>query len=174
MKFYFKVFSKKNRTMNTDISVMINEQRFNFRVSAIIINEGKILVMHDGKSPYGYLPGGRVQIGEDAETALIREMQEELHVKPKIIRPLWLNQSFFTEDASSTRFHEICIYYLVDIKETDILCRGEEFTCKEKTDLNYFKWIDFKTLQDEYFYPVFLQSKIFTPPDSLTLITERE
>ena len=81
----------------------------------------KILAMHDERSPYFYLPGGRVQMGETAEHAVVREVEEELNITPKIIRPLWLNQSFFTEDVDKLNYHEICIYYLMDISETGLL-----------------------------------------------------
>ena len=36
----------------------------------------------------------KIAIGETAEHAVIREVQEELDVTPKIVRPLWLNQAF--------------------------------------------------------------------------------
>ena len=41
-----------------DISFKNGNEKFNYRVCAIIINEGKILAMKDGNSPYYYLPGG--------------------------------------------------------------------------------------------------------------------
>ena len=78
-----------------DITYVSNRKKFNYRVCAIIISNNKILAMHDERSPYFYLPGGRVQMGETAEHAVVREVEEELDITPKIIRPLWLNQSFF-------------------------------------------------------------------------------
>ena len=42
-----------------DISFKIGNEKFNYRVCAMIISDGKILAMHDERSPYYYLPGGR-------------------------------------------------------------------------------------------------------------------
>ena len=92
-----------------DISFTSGNDKFNYRVCAMIISGEKILAMRDDRSPYYYLPGGRVAIGETAEKAVIREVQEELSITPKIIRPLWLNQAFFTEDVDNLHYHELCI-----------------------------------------------------------------
>ena len=52
-----------------DISFKVNNEKFNYRVCAMIISDNKILAMHDERSPYFYLPGGRVELGETAEHA---------------------------------------------------------------------------------------------------------
>ena len=65
-----------------DISFQCENEKFNYRVCAMIISEDKILAMHDERSPYFYLPGGRVTMRETAEHAVIREVQEELGVTP--------------------------------------------------------------------------------------------
>lgn len=77
--------------------------------------------MHDERSPYYYLPGGRVKLGERAEDVLLREVKEELGVAARITRSLWLNQSFFKKDVDGLQYHEICIYFLMDISDTDLL-----------------------------------------------------
>jgi len=157
-----------------DISFRSDNEKFNYRVCAMIISEGKILAMHDDRSPYFYLPGGRVAIGETAEDAVIREVREELGVSAKIDRPLWLNQAFFTEDVDNLRYHELCIYFLMDISETDLLSRGDKFTTQEGNRTHTFQWLEFDSLKDEYFYPNFLKKDIYNLPDVFTIRTEIE
>lgn len=130
--------------------------------------------MHDERSPYYYLPGGRVKMNESAEHAVIREVQEELNITPKIIRPLWLNQAFFTEDVDGQNYHELCVYFLMDISDTDIFSKGKRFTLQERHHTHDFEWLEFERLKTEYFYPLFLKNEIFNLPDEFTIRMERE
>ena len=157
-----------------DISVRFGNEKFNYRVCAMIISDGKILAMHDERSPYYYLPGGRVGVGETAENAVVREVREELGITAGIVRPLWLNQAFFTEDVDQMHYHELCIYFLMDISGTDLLERGEKFTFKEGSKTHSFEWLEFERLKDEYFYPLFLKKDIFNLPEGFTIRTETE
>ena len=157
-----------------DISYKTESGKFNYRVCAVIISDGKILAMHDERSPYFYLPGGRVKMGETAEDAVIREVREELGIIAKIARPLWLNQAFFTEDVDHLRYHELCIYFLMDISETDLLERGNVFTVNEGKKTHIFEWLDFDQLKEEYFYPSFLKKEIFNLLNEFTIRTEIE
>ena len=113
-------------------------------------------------------------MGETAEQAVIREVQEELHVTLKITRPLWLNQAFFTEDVDGVRYHELCIYFLMDITDTDLQEKGNSFTLTEGKHIHTFEWLEFDRLKDEYFYPIFLKKEIFNLPDAFTICTESE
>ena len=157
-----------------DISFRLEDRRFNYRVSAMLLSGTRILAMHDERSPYFYLPGGRVRLGETAEQAVVREIEEALGVTLKIARPLWLNQAFFTEDVDGLRYHELCLYFLTDISDTDLTQRGPVFTLTEGTHTHTFEWLAFDRLKDAYFYPIFLKKEIYNLPNALTVRAEFE
>lgn len=158
----------------SDVSYVVGSNKFNYRVCGIMIHDGKILAMHDERSPYYYLPGGRVKMGEAAECAIVREVEEELGITPRIIRPLWLNQGFFTEDVDKLNYHELCIYFLLNVSDTGLLEKGEKFTLHERHHTHEFEWLPFERLEKEYFYPVFLKTEIANLPENFTLRTEFE
>ena len=155
-----------------DLTFRLPDGTFNFRVAAVMVNDGKLLIMQDTASPYWYLPGGRVHLQEQAENALLRELQEELGITGKIQRPLWLVQNFYQEDVNREHYHELGLYVLVDVADTDLLSRGETFTTTEDAQINTFRWVDFAELEHMYLYPLFIKKEIFHLPDSLQLITE--
>ena len=157
-----------------DITFDTEEGRFNYRVSAVLLDGERILAMHDERSPYFYLPGGRVRMGERAEDAVLREVREELGIETRILRPLWLSQSFFTEDVARADYHELCLYFLLDVSGTDLLARGDRFRGPERRHVHDFAWLPFQRLKDEYFYPLFLKTDIYHLPEGLTLRTDRE
>lgn len=157
-----------------DISFVSEQDKFKYRVCAMFISDGKVLAMRDERSPFYYLPGGKVQMGETAEQAVIREVEEELGFTAGIVRPLWLNQAFFTEDVDELHYHEICLYFLMDTAETGLLEKGERFTLKERHHTHDFAWLPFDRLKEEYFYPIFLKEAIYHLPEHLTLRAEYE
>lgn len=154
-----------------DLSFTFDNRKFNYRVCAIIISNGKILAMKDEHISHYYLPGGRVQFGETAEQALIREIKEELGVAINIIRPLWLAQAFF--NVNEKDYHEMCLYFLVNIASADLLGRGEKFTIEENKTTHTFEWMKFDKMKDECIYPLFIKTEVFNLPESLKLITEK-
>ena len=157
-----------------DISYREGGGKFNYRVCAVMVHEGELLAMRDERSPYYYLPGGRVKLGETAEDAVLRELREELGISAAIRRPLWLNQGFFTEDVDQLRYHELCLYFLMDFAGTDLLARGQSFRRDEGVHSHQFTWLPFESLSDAYFYPIFLKKEIFHLPEAFALRTEVE
>lgn len=70
------------------------EKEIKIKVRAIILHEGKLLVVqHPGyEAKLAALPGGKLEWGEDVKECLTREMIEELGVKPEIGRLLYINK----------------------------------------------------------------------------------
>ena len=147
---------------------------FNYRVCAVILYEDALLATKNVRTPYFFLPGGRVQLHEDAESAIRRELMEELDLCPTALRPLWLNQGFFTEDVTQEKFHELCLYYLVDISGTDLPSRGNAFLRTEGDQAYLYQWIPLSQLKDTYLYPLFIKEKIHDLPEHLTILAEYE
>lgn len=150
-------------TLNTDMG------KFNHRVAGVIIHENKLLFQ---KSDTYYLPGGRVHFGESTEDAIRREIKEELKFEIKNFRPLWVNEVFFVD--SGTRFHEIAMYYLIDITDCDFNFFDEEFTLSEENRTNTFRWLSIDDLKNHPVYPIFLRDEVKCINDSLKLIITDE
>lgn len=56
------------------------------RATSVVLNENKILMIHrfNHGEEYYVLPGGGVEKGENTETAVIRELQEETSIEAKL------------------------------------------------------------------------------------------
>ncbi|MBR1763707.1 MAG: NUDIX domain-containing protein [Eubacterium sp.] len=156
-----------------DLTFKTESGIFNYRVCAVIKHNSKLLAMKNNLSPYYYLPGGRVNLHESAENAIIRELKEELGIKGNVVRPLWLAQQFFVEDVSKEKFHELCIYYLVDVSDTYLINKNC-FAGLETNQNEFFEWLDICSLNEQYLYPLFIKEKINDIPENLEILTEYE
>lgn len=151
-----------------DISFKSSEGVFNYRAAAIIIHNGRILVMQDEGIPHDYLPGGRVHLGEPAEAALVREVREELDIDLPLHRLVFIAESFFT--LMGTRYHEMALYHLMEAPP-ELLARGDSFTRVEGDEVHHFRWVKFEELRDLSFFPIFLKERIFSLPTSPEFIS---
>lgn len=151
-----------------DISFKTAGGAFNYRAAAIIVHDGRILVLQDEGIPHDYLPGGRVHLGETAEAALARELREELDIPLTPHRLVFMAESFFT--LMGTRYHEMCLYHLVKASP-ELLARGESFTRVEGDEVHHFRWVKFEELRGMSFFPIFLKERIFTLPDAPEFIS---
>ena len=158
-----------------DLTFRTPEGNLNVRACAVIVDGGRILAMHDDRSPYYYLPGGRVQLHEAAESAVLREVREELECGARIVRPLWVHQSFFVEDVDGERYHEICFYFLVRLDDGRVAAHTGPFTLWEEGKKRHvFEWLPMETVKDRYFYPLFLKERLPALPATTELLTTVE
>lgn len=62
-----------------------NDLEKHFTTSALIIDEGKVLLIYHKKLGVWLYPGGHIESNETPDQALIREVQEEIGLQVKII-----------------------------------------------------------------------------------------
>lgn len=92
-----------------DVSFIMSDYKFNYRVATIIRNDYKIL-LHKNKNDIFYaIPGGRVKIGEDSIKTLKREFLEEIGAKIKVDRMIGVVENFFT--YNNKEYHELMLIY---------------------------------------------------------------
>lgn len=95
------------------ISFPIEGQRFNYRVAAIIVVDGHVLLCREDDDDYTMLPGGRVELGEPSRFSLEREIGEELALPASIGPLLATSESFYRREGED--FHELGFFYIVDL-----------------------------------------------------------
>lgn len=154
-----------------DISFNTTEGRFNYRVAGLIVKDNKLLIMQDKGQPYFYVPGGRIKMNEKSEDAVKREIQEELGVEVNVDRMLWINENFFKEETSEEQFHEVCFFYLVELKENEDL-KGNEFVVDEEGKIHTYYWKTLDEIKYINLYPLFLRERIVDLPLHINHIVE--
>ncbi|WP_144696680.1 NUDIX hydrolase [Fictibacillus phosphorivorans] len=135
----------------------VEHQVFNYRVAGVLIREGRVL-LHRAKAETNWsLPGGRVKLGEDAQTSLKREMKEELDLNVKVNGFLWTVENFFT--YAEKEIHEVGLYFKITAKNPLPFHNGEEFTVLE-ADRLVFKWVPLENLNEYVLYPQVVKEKL--------------
>lgn len=100
------------------ITIKEDGMRFGARAGAIIYNEDKTKILLENQENGRYMfPGGRIDVHEDSETAIVRELKEELNLETDL-KLKYIVEMFL--DSSKTKYHEIGFYYLSTIKENEV------------------------------------------------------
>lgn len=140
-----------------DIKIDSAEGKFKFRVCGILEHNNKYLAVNMNDNGFYCLPGGHVELGEDTDTAVLREMQEELGYQVKIKRMVAFSQNFF--EGKGKKFHEIGVYYIVnavDEKQVNTNDYIREELDKGKVQHLEFKWFTKQELKQIDFRPKFI------------------
>ena len=130
--------------MAIDVDFSSGENRFNVRVAAYITYKDKLLLEKNDSLDFYTFSGGRVKIDENTNTAIRREMQEELGLKnisPKLIRieenifP-WLGKKVF----------QLLFVYHIELNEKDFESLPEGTRIKDSESEKIY-WINKKDLK---------------------------
>jgi 8-oxo-dGTP pyrophosphatase MutT (NUDIX family) len=116
---------------------------------AVIVRGGKILLARRKGAANTFLPGGHVEWGEPARTALRRELWEELGVKLEI--GLFLGAVEHAFGRGKERTHEVNLIFRLDARKL-----GDKVSSRE-SKLDFF-WHRFRDLKAVNLQPRPLQS----------------
>lgn len=147
--------------------------RFSYRVGAIIIEGGCVLLATNESADYYYSVGGRVHFGETAYNAVLREVKEETGVDYDVDRLAFINENFFVERCGvnkGKKFHEIALFFVMKPRGTkQIYSDSYCLDGKEK-----FEWVPIDKLKQLRVFPIFLADRIDNLPQGAELIVTDE
>ena len=158
--------------MSEDICVRVGDGVINMRVGAIIIRNNKVLMMKNSRDDYYYSVGGRIQFGETAEQAVIREVYEETGVSMDVERLGFVSENFFygsIGDRIERLIYEPGFYFYMSVP-ADFEPHGESLTADGLEE--YLEWVPFDT--DKTVYPTFFKTELLHPVNEVRYIVMDE
>lgn len=125
-----------------DITIDVEDYKLNVRAAGILIHNNKLLVHKDLNKEHYALIGGRVEIGENSEDTIKREILEEMGKEIEITGYVSTIENFF--ELNSKKFHEIMFVHKIEftneqdkkIQTTIKNVEGEDYLQYEWLDLN--------------------------------------
>ena len=147
---------------STDLTFRMKQGTFNYRVGAIIIHDGKLLLMHNEEEPYYYTVGGRVHFNETTEETVVREVREEIGVDLEIDRFLFFQEQFFDGKVTGTHIHELGVYYLM--KDSPALENLECHSVTARGVAEELLWVPLEATGSYYIVPESIAARLTSLP----------
>ena len=135
----------------SDLSIIIDGVKFNFRVGLLVKMKKQVLVECNQDYDFVVLPGGRVKTLESSEDALIREINEEMKIDLTNynLEFIGADQNFFELD--NIKYHELYFIYKIEIDENNEDFKDGMINYDSK--VNYYKWVDILDLKEVNLLP---------------------
>ena len=123
------------------------------RVAGIALRGSEVLLHRRHGESVWALPGGRVEVGESAASALVRELTEELACPAVCQQLVYVAENFFPYAGAS--IHEVGLYFLVTLEVASPPMRAVSTFTGSEPELE-FKWFERQALGQVNLRPSFL------------------
>lgn len=130
-----------------DITIDVEDYKLNVRAGVVIIHNNKILLHRNKNSDHYAMIGGRVEIGENSEQTIKREVKEELGKEIKITGYVSTIENFF--EMKGSKYHEIMFIYKAEFENDEDQKIENTLQNIEGKDYLQYEWIDINKI-DEY------------------------
>ena len=155
----------------SDLTLPVDDGVLNVRVGAVILQDGKFLMVGNRRAPYLYSVGGRIRFGETAEQAVRREVFEETGVSMEVERLGFVHENFFYSDAGKTRgklYYEISLFFYMKVPAD--FCPSPGSAASDGSG-EFLEWIS--PDEERTFYPSFFRTELRNPsPDVRHIVTD--
>ncbi len=133
-----------------DLSLMIDDVKFNFRSGLMISKGDDILVECNPNIDFVILPGGRVKTLESTLEALKREIKEEMGIilKDEEVKFISIIENFFELD--NKKYHELYFLYKLNVKDDK---RFKKDMKNMDSKQSYYKWVNKNKLKEVNLLP---------------------
>lgn len=134
-----------------DLTLDVEDYKLNIRAAGAMIHNNKILVHRNLNKNHYCIPGGRVEIGENSEETVKREIQEELGKQIEITGYIATIENFF--EMENKKYHEIYFLYKIEfINEEDKKINDNMHNVEGKEYLQY-EWLDLDRIEEYNILP---------------------
>jgi len=132
--------------------------------TAAVIFRGEFILLHRRRGEAIWaLPGGTVELGESSQSAVVRELREELGEQLHVQRLVFLVENGFAHQGQ--QHHELGLYYLGSFEErAAVNFKTDAFAGYEPAADLEFRWFSQQELGGLDLRPSFLTSALANTP----------
>ncbi|TSC73147.1 MAG: NUDIX hydrolase [Parcubacteria group bacterium Gr01-1014_38] len=122
---------------------------------ALVLREGKLLLVNTRSTGKWFFPGGAIERGETMRDGILREVREETGVEIEVRELFQCKESFFYYDPWDAAYHSFSFFYTAVPKTFELT---EAYNAEDKeakspawVDVKQLKASDFQLLAGEIF-----------------------